>query len=172
MGSCPATVEWKRRRRQTFMVSFLVTRLELPMLFRHAFKPNFPAHRVGFACHPRHVLLLGRASKSLWCHCCVHFPGILVAEPCGKYTVTNMSKAYVGFRPVGEEWQSCYFHPALKLYLVVYVDDFKIVGPKENLVKGWPLIRKGLDIEPPSTNWGVPRVYTRRGYYKIWRHHC
>ena len=22
-------------------------------------------------------------------------------------------------------------------------------GPKENLGKGWPLIRKGLDIEPP-----------------------
>ena len=48
-----------------------------------------------------------------------------------------------------EEWQSCYFHPALKLYHVVYVDDFKLSGPKENLSKGWSLIRKGLDIEPP-----------------------
>ena len=55
----------------------------------------------------------------------------------------------VGFKPVGEEWQSCYFHPALKLFLVVYVDDFKMAGPKENLEKGWSLIRKGLGIEPP-----------------------
>ena len=55
----------------------------------------------------------------------------------------------VGFKLVGEEWQSCYFHPTLKLYLVVYVDDFKLSGPKENLSKGWSLIRKGLDIEPP-----------------------
>ena len=55
----------------------------------------------------------------------------------------------VGFKLVGEEWQSCYFHPTLKLYLVVYVDDFKLSGPKENLSQGWSLIRKGLDIEPP-----------------------
>ena len=25
----------------------------------------------------------------------------------------------VGFKLVGEEWQSCYFHPTLRLYLVV-----------------------------------------------------
>ena len=55
----------------------------------------------------------------------------------------------VGFKLVGEEWQSCYFHPTLKLYLVVYVDDFKLSGPKENLSTGWSLFRKGLDIEPP-----------------------
>ena len=108
---------------------------------------TFQAHRVGFAFHPRHVLPLGRASKSLWCHCCVHFLGIPIAELCGKCIVTNMSS--VGFEPVGEEWQSCYFHPALKLYLVVYVDDFTMAGPKEKLVSGWSLIRKGLDIEPP-----------------------
>ena len=47
----------------------------------------------------------------------------------------------VGFKLVGEEWQSCYFHPTLKLYLVVYVDDFKLSGPKGNLSKGWSLIR-------------------------------
>ena len=55
----------------------------------------------------------------------------------------------VGFKPVGEEWQSCYFHPALRLFLVVYVGDFKMAGPKDNLDKEWSLLRKGLDIEPP-----------------------
>ena len=56
----------------------------------------------------------------------------------------------VGFKPVGDEWQSCYFHPALKLYLVVYVDDFKMSGPRKTLIRtGWSLIRKGLHIEPP-----------------------
>ena len=129
------------------MVLFPVMRLKLPMLFRHTFKPNLPAPRVGFAFLQRHVLPLGRASKSLLCHCCVQFTGILIAGPCGKYTVTNVSS--VGFKPVGEEWQSCYFHPALKLYLVVYVDDFRMAGPKENLAKGWSLIRKGLEVVPP-----------------------
>ena len=31
----------------------------------------------------------------------------------------------------------------------MYVDDFKLSGPKENLSKGWSLIRKGIDVEPP-----------------------
>ena len=44
----------------------------------------------------------------------------------------------VVFQLVGEGWQSCYFHPALKLFLVVYVDDFKMSGPKETLIKVGP----------------------------------
>ena len=55
----------------------------------------------------------------------------------------------VGFKPIGEEWQSRYFHPVLRLSLAVYVDDFKMAGPKDKLAKGWSLLRKGLDTEPP-----------------------
>ena len=58
----------------------------------------------------------------------------------------------VGFVPIGLEWRSFYFHPQLKLFLVIYVDDFKLAGPTANLKKGWALLRKkegiGLDIEP------------------------
>ena len=50
----------------------------------------------------------------------------------------------------GEEWPSCYFHSAFRLFLVVYVDDFKMAGPRDKLDKGWPLIRRGLDIELPG----------------------
>ena len=42
-----------------------------------------------------------------------------------------------------------YFHPALRLFLVVYVDDSKMAGQKDNLDKVWSLLRTGLDIEPP-----------------------
>ena len=56
----------------------------------------------------------------------------------------------VGFQPVSEVWNSCYFHKQLKLYLVVYVDDFKLSGPKDSLAKGWALIRKGLQMEDPT----------------------
>eukprot|EP00969_Alexandrium_andersonii_P316981 14004011-Alexandrium_andersonii.AAC.1 len=31
-----------------------------------------------------------------------------------------------GFKPVGEEWPSCYYNSDLKLFLVIYVDDFKL----------------------------------------------
>ena len=35
-----------------------------------------------------------------------------------------------------QSWQSCYWHPRLKLFLIVYVDDMKMAGPKENLAEG------------------------------------
>ena len=53
----------------------------------------------------------------------------------------------VGFRPVGPEWPSAYVHDELKLFLIIYVDDFKLAGPTENLSKGWKLLRKHIDIE-------------------------
>ena len=49
---------------------------------------------------------------------------------------------------MAEEWRSCFYHPRLKLYLVLYVDDFKMSGPTENLAEGWALIEKGIDIDP------------------------
>ena len=35
-----------------------------------------------------------------------------------------------GWRRI-DEWNSCYWHDELKCFMVVYVDDFKIAGPKE-----------------------------------------
>ena len=55
---------------------------------------------------------------------------------------------HVGFEPVGEEWPSCYVHKTMNLFLVIYVDDFKLSGPIKSLSQGWKLLRKGLSIEP------------------------
>eukprot|EP00969_Alexandrium_andersonii_P185973 8216779-Alexandrium_andersonii.AAC.1 len=54
----------------------------------------------------------------------------------------------VGFMLVGETWPSCYCHDKLKLFLVIYVDDFKLAGPAGPLADDWKLLRKGLPIEP------------------------
>jgi hypothetical protein len=43
-----------------------------------------------------------------------------------------------GFKAV-PEWKSTYFHKRLKLLLTVYVDDFKMAGPKSNVKEGWKL---------------------------------
>ena len=48
-----------------------------------------------------------------------------------------------------DPWRSCFWHPGLKLFLVVYVDDFKLAGPAANLNEGWRLIRSGLVTEDP-----------------------
>ena len=56
----------------------------------------------------------------------------------------------VGFQPLPDEWKSCFWHPQWKAFFVVYVDDFKLSGPKgdprENLEgpRGrWPKDRAG-----------------------------
>ncbi|MDE0839722.1 MAG: hypothetical protein OSB41_11810, partial [Kiritimatiellae bacterium] len=56
-----------------------------------------------------------------------------------------------GFQPI-PEWRSGYFHEDLKLFLTVYVDDFKLSGPKENLAAGWALIREKIDTDPPEAH--------------------
>ena len=56
-----------------------------------------------------------------------------------------------GFAPVlRDAWPACYFHYSLKLFLVVYVDDFKLSGPSEALAPGWRSLRQGLDLDRPE----------------------
>ena len=54
-------------------------------------------------------------------------------------------------REVGFEqcpnWQSVFCHAKLNLMLVVYVDDFKLASPRDNLSKGWQLIRSKIKME-------------------------
>ena len=38
----------------------------------------------------------------------------------------------------------------LKLLLAVYVDDFKMAGPKMNLKEGWRIIREGIKADEPA----------------------
>ena len=57
---------------------------------------------------------------------------------------------HLGFKPIGDEWPSMYFHEGLKLLLVIYVDDLKLAGPTENMTKGWSMLRTKLRIEPET----------------------
>ena len=47
-------------------------------------------------------------------------------------------------------WKSTYWHPKLKLLLVVYVDDFRMSGPAKALAKGWETITKHINISTPE----------------------
>ena len=64
-------------------------------------------------------------------------------------------------------WQSMFYHQELRLLLVVYVDDFKLAGPKEHLSKGWELIKSAVDI-------GEPEAYDRYFgcHHKEFSHVC
>ena len=54
-----------------------------------------------------------------------------------------------GFELV-DNWPSCYWHPRLRLFLIVYVDDFKMAGPRESLAEGWRLVRKNISTDDPT----------------------
>ncbi|MCP4364474.1 MAG: hypothetical protein GY800_04175, partial [Planctomycetes bacterium] len=68
--------------------------------------------------------------------------GTMWERHCDKHVQT------VGFKPIGPEWPSVYWNETKRLLLTVYVDDFKMSGPKQNLKDGWVSLRKGLQIDP------------------------
>ena len=61
----------------------------------------------------------------------------------------------IGFEPVGEccEWRSCFLNPETQALLIIYVDDFKMAGPKDKLPIMWGLLGKqpgGLLLDKPK----------------------
>ena len=62
----------------------------------------------------------------------------------------NAAVLSAGFEPLGEEWPSCFFNPKTRLFLMVYVDDFKMSGPKGALAQAWIELRKKMIIEDPK----------------------
>ena len=61
----------------------------------------------------------------------------------------NAHLAKCGFEPI-ENWPSMFWAPKLQLLLMVYVDDFKMSGPKASMAEGWKRISAGLDIDEPG----------------------
>ena len=61
-----------------------------------------------------------------------------------------------GFQRI-PEWQSCFYHPIHRTFLVIYVDDFLMSGPQAGLNACWKAIRcatanhPGIDMENPKT---------------------
>ena len=47
-------------------------------------------------------------------------------------------------------WKSTYWHKAMKMLLVVYVDDFRMSGPEGNFPKAWETIRRHIKTSDPQ----------------------
>ena len=45
------------------------------------------------------------------------------------------------------DWPSVFFHKELRLVLVIYVDDFKLAGPKISMERGWKLLGENIKLE-------------------------
>ena len=55
----------------------------------------------------------------------------------------------LGFEKVAG-WECMFVHRQQKLFLSVYVDDFKMAGRKVNIGPMWANIKKVMDIDPPT----------------------
>ena len=54
-----------------------------------------------------------------------------------------------GFEKV-KGWESLYVHRAKRMFLSVYVDDFHMAGPKENMADMWQALQDNdLKLDPP-----------------------
>ena len=47
-------------------------------------------------------------------------------------------------------WQTILYHAEYNCMLVVYVDDFKLTGPTENMDKAWASIRRAVNMRGPE----------------------
>ena len=67
----------------------------------------------------------------------------------GLYWERHCHKALtkIGFQLV-QGWECLYVHDEAKLFLSVYVDDFKMAGIKRNLAPMWARLRDELDLDP------------------------
>ena len=52
--------------------------------------------------------------------------------------------------PLSVEWKSCFLQHKSKCFLIVYVDDFKLAGPKENMIAAWNSIRDKMQVGEPA----------------------
>ena len=56
-----------------------------------------------------------------------------------------------GFEPLPPEWPSCYFNKTLKMFLIIYVDDFKMAGKECNFARAWRGITDGgIKLDEPA----------------------
>ena len=80
-----------------------------------------------------------------------HCYAILYGHPlAGLYWERHCQGALfpIGFEKV-KGWECLYVHRQDRLYLSVYVNDFKMAGRKSSLKPMWEKIKRVLDIDPP-----------------------
>ena len=66
-----------------------------------------------------------------------------------------------------DEWKSCFWHDKLKCFLIVYVDGFKLAGPKEIMTAAWNTIREKIQIGEPANVDHFLGVKHEFGHFKL-----
>ena len=127
----------------------LETMWNLLMQYKHTFKQNLLDPLVGLSCQRMHGLMISTSGSSVdqWYDWLKPFMVIRIRVQCGNSIVIGMW-SWTSFL-LGKNGHPC-IHKELKLLLVIYVDDLKLGRPKENLAKGWEMLRSKLKIEPET----------------------
>ena len=56
----------------------------------------------------------------------------------------------IGWKKMGWELHSVYYHEKYKAVLIIYVDDFRVAAPEEHHEQIWKELREVLELEPES----------------------
>merc|ERR1712051_907499 len=56
-----------------------------------------------------------------------------------------------GWEPLPPEWPSCYFQKKLRMFMIIYVDDFKMAGPNKHFAEAWKgILATGIKLDEPG----------------------
>jgi hypothetical protein len=69
--------------------------------------------------------------------------GLIWEKHCHKHVYA------AGFQKV-PGWECLFVHKTMTVFLSIYVDDFRMAGQAANLPVMWELLRRGLDLDPPT----------------------
>jgi hypothetical protein len=136
---------------------------------------------------------MARIMEACEAPCMTLSAGIIWAPRCRRLLGTTLRQppADCGFFPIAAEdkaRRSCYWSPSLSCHMIVYVDDFKVSGPEDNIKMAWQLIRAentrpgkpGIVLDDPtpageflgcnhvvSEGWGPPTSKDRTPMTKL-----
>ena len=57
-----------------------------------------------------------------------------------------------GFVPISDNWPCAYWNNETQQFLIVYVDDMKLAGPKHLVEQAWAKLGEGSSLETPKGN--------------------
>ena len=47
-------------------------------------------------------------------------------------------------------WRSVYYHKKLEVIMILYVDDFRLSGPSQNMKEAWATVTRHVKISEPE----------------------
>ena len=152
-NSAVAQLVWRQQSCLTLLKHSPAFRRPKLMQFRRTFRPPLLVCPRGCLCHGTAGQSTGpRSFGSLWFRLSWHSTGTHPDSGGIWENHLNPRIGKEGWKQIlPDVWQIIFYHAEYNCMLVVYVDDFKLACPTENMEKAWASIRRAVNIGDPET---------------------